>query len=337
MTIHSIGDQARAFALQAASNRIKTTLATLSEELSSGEVKDLSGRLGGNTRILNDIEARLSMVAQYAKNATEASSATQGMQDALVSVNDIGLKLASSWLVEAGNETASTLALHAADASAAFEATVARLNASVGGRYLFAGTHTDQPPVSAAAQILDVLQAAVSGLTSAGDIAAAVSDWFDAAPGAGGYVDMAYAGSIGETQQVLIGENDSIMLRTNAVSPPLRDQMKALATSALLDRGVLAGNHAERSDLLRRGGGALIANRDALLGEMARVGLNQQLVERAQSETSAAEAALTTARNQLRSADPYQTAAALTESQTQLETLYAVTARLSKLRLVDFL
>ena len=36
MNVNSLGDQARAFALQAASNRIKTTLATLSDELSSG-------------------------------------------------------------------------------------------------------------------------------------------------------------------------------------------------------------------------------------------------------------------------------------------------------------
>ena len=70
---------------------------------------------------------------------------------------------------------------------------------------------------------------------------------------------------------------------------------------------------------------------------MARIGLNQQLVERAQSETSAVEATLTSARNQIRQADPYQTAAAITEAQSQLQTLYAVTARLSKLRLVDFL
>ena len=38
MTVQSIGDQARAFAMQSASSRIKTTLATLTAELSSGEV-----------------------------------------------------------------------------------------------------------------------------------------------------------------------------------------------------------------------------------------------------------------------------------------------------------
>ena len=46
---------------------------------------------------------------------------------------------------------------------------------------------------------------------------------------------------------------------------------------------------------------------------------------------------LQVSRNDIRSADPYQTATALTEVQTQIETLFAVTARLSRLNLVDYL
>ncbi|HIC64735.1 MAG: hypothetical protein CMI50_04430 [Paracoccus sp.] len=337
MNVNSLGDQARAFALQAASNRIKTTLATLSDELSSGEVKDLSGRLGGNTRVLNDIESRLSMAAQYSRNAREAASLTQGMQDALVSTNDMSVALSSALLSDAGNATVTTLAAHAADAAGVFESTVARFNGAVAGRYFFAGTNTDQPPLMAAGQILDQLETVVSGLNTAGDVTAAVAAWFDAAPGAGGFSDLAYSGSVDEAQNIAIAEDSSIVLRTTVLSPALRDQLKGLATAALLDRGVLAGDHAERSALLQNATTAIVSNRDSLLSEMARIGLNQQLVERAQSETSAVEATLTSARNQIRQADPYQTAAAITEAQSQLQTLYAVTARLSKLRLVDFL
>ena len=68
MTVQSIGDQARAFAMQAASSRIKTTMATLTAELSSGEVADLGSRLQGNTQALAGIESRLSMLAQFGRN-----------------------------------------------------------------------------------------------------------------------------------------------------------------------------------------------------------------------------------------------------------------------------
>ena len=46
MSVHSIGDQARAFALQAASYRLKTTLATLTDEMATGEVADLGDVCG---------------------------------------------------------------------------------------------------------------------------------------------------------------------------------------------------------------------------------------------------------------------------------------------------
>jgi flagellar hook-associated protein 3 FlgL len=70
---------------------------------------------------------------------------------------------------------------------------------------------------------------------------------------------------------------------------------------------------------------------------MGRIGLHQQTVERAATANSSALATLELSRNDIRRADPYETAAALTEVQSQLESLYAVTARLSNLNLVDYL
>ena len=166
MNVNSLGDQARAFALQAASNRIKTTLATLSDELSSGEVKDLSGRLGGNTRVLNDIESRLSMAAQYSRNAREAASLTQGMQDALVSTNDMSVALSSALLSDAGNATVTTLAAHAADAAGVFESTVARFKMPGGARTRPSGVTTPLRPTSL--PVPAVVGMAISGFSGPG-------------------------------------------------------------------------------------------------------------------------------------------------------------------------
>nr|WP_281390425.1 flagellin [Paracoccus amoyensis] len=75
----------------------------------------------------------------------------------------------------------------------------------------------------------------------------------------------------------------------------------------------------------------------SLASEMAQVGYTQQLIEYAQTEGSAATATLEIVRNEIRQADPYATSTAITEAETHLDALYAVTARLSKLRLVDYL
>lgn len=337
MTVYSIGDQARAFAMRSAAHRIKTTVDTLTSELSSGEVADVAVRLGGNTQGLSDIEARLAMMSQVKDNAAEAAFMLQGMQDAMGAIQSGNAALGSELLAFSPTDTPQSLAVRAGEATHAFEAAVSHLNTAAGGRFLFAGTHSDTAPLIPAAQIMDALEAAVGGLTSAGDVATAVAAWFDAATGGGGFVDIAYNGSIGEQQRIPVGERTSISLETTAISPALRDELKALAMAALVDRGVLPGDHAERVALLQKAGQAMIDNAAPLVAEMARVGIDQQTVERAQSETSAATAALTISRNQIRQADPYQTAAALSEAESQLEMLYEVTARLSRLKLVDFL
>jgi flagellar hook-associated protein 3 FlgL len=67
------------------------------------------------------------------------------------------------------------------------------------------------------------------------------------------------------------------------------------------------------------------------------LGFAQARIEQAQTRNESEIAALEIARSDLLSIDPYEAATRLEAAQTQLETLYSVTARLSRLRLVDFL
>lgn len=337
MTTYSIGDQARAFALQTASHRLKTTLATLTDEMASGEVADIGQRLQGNTQILNQIEARISLGAQFERNGTEAASLTGGVQDVLENVRALSGPLALSLVAEPFSETTSLLAMRAGEVSDTFASIVSHLNGGVGGRFLFSGLNSDSPALIPGPEILDALETLTAGLTTANDVSQAVSDWFDAPAGGGGFLDVAYRGTVGPGQAISVGEGQAVALSTTAATTAIREVLKGLATSALVDRGVLAGEYHEQRDLMQRGGQITLDNSSELIAEMGRVGQKQQFVERALTENAALRATLMTTRNNLRAADPYETAGALTQVESQLEALYAVTARLSKLKLVDYL
>lgn len=336
MTVQSIGDQARAFAMQAASNRIKTTLATLTAELSSGEVADLGARLGGNTQNLAGIEARLAMLAQFKNNAAEAAAHTKGMQDALTAVHSATEDMGQGLFIEPTATTDDLMVARSAEAASTLQTVIGRLNGSVGERFLFSGTESDTTPLASADEILSELAGLVSGLTTAEDVAEAVTDWFDAPAGAGGFVDFAYRGGAGG-QLTPIGEDTSIALTTTALSPSIRDSLKGLATAALIDRGTLASDPQEAQELLRTAGKALLDNSPALVAEMSRVGYAQQVIATVQTEGEAATATLQTARNALREADPFATSAAINEAETKLQTLYTVVGRLSQLKLADYI
>ncbi|MDP5307326.1 hypothetical protein [Paracoccus spongiarum] len=337
MTSYSIGDQARAFALQTASHRLKTTLATLTSEMASGEVADLGQRLQGNTQMLRQMEARISMIDQLDRNAAEIEIFSQGMQDVLEAIRGQTASLGLSLLAEPFSETPALVSMRAAEAGDAFETVVSRINGAVGGKYLFSGLNSDAPPLLSAGRILDELELVTAGMTTATDVSQAVSAWFDAAPGSGGFLDTAYQGTIGQAQAFVVGDGQTVELGATAASTPLREVLKGMATSALVDRGLLAGQYHEQRDLLQRGGQIMTDNASEVLAEMGRIGQAQGLTERARTENSSARAALSAARNNLRAADPYETAGAITMVEAQLEALYSVTARLANLKLVDYL
>ena len=336
MTLNSIGDQARAYALQVASNRIKTTMATLTQEVSSGQVADIGQRVNGNTRALSEIESRIRLTGQMQQNGADAAIRLQAVQDMFEGVRsttaDLGMALGISPFADEA-----LLNTRTKEAVSAFTSVIQKFNGTNSNRHILSGDASDIRPISEPGDILDSLQALTAGMTTADDVAQAIAGWFDAPSGGGGFLDVAYHGTFGPPQRIMVGEGVAVEMETTAASPAVRDLLKGLATAAIIDRGALAGSHSEKAALLSIAGRTMITADGTILNEMGRVGLDQQTVQRAQVTNGASLNTLGRARGDIRSADPFETAAALNEVQSQLESLYAVTARLSKLKLVDFL
>jgi flagellar hook-associated protein 3 FlgL len=110
-----------------------------------------------------------------------------------------------------------------------------------------------------------------------------------------------------------------------------------MALGALLDRGALHGNTVERAALAGASGEALLAAKDRLVALRAGVGDAEARIDRARGRTAAERAAAEMARAAIVEADPFRAAAELQAVQGQLETLYAITARLSRLSLTEYL
>ena len=337
MTISTIGDQARFFAQSLATNRLKQSLQALTQEMSSGEVANIGTRLHGNTRLLGTIEARIGALQQFQRNALDAAILLDGVQHALDGAREVASGLGIELATELFAHDALSLRNRSDRAATALNQVVERLNFAVGGRFVLSGLASDLPPLVSGSQIVSMLSAVTAGLTSADDVRQAVTAWFDAPPGGGGFLDHAYHGTVGEPQIIPVSGDRAIALHSSAAAPELRDLLKALSLAALPAQGALAGSPAEQRALILGAGSAMIEADRNIVSEIARVGLLQQSAEQAQVANAAALTILGARRNDMRSADPFETAAALSEVQSQIEAMYAVTARLSKLKLVNFL
>ncbi len=91
------------------------------------------------------------------------------------------------------------------------------------------------------------------------------------------------------------------------------------------------------SALARFAATALMETATARSDVAARIGSAEQKIAEATSRNSAEQLALKIARSDILGVDPFEATSALTDAQNKLEALYSVTARLSRLSLVDFL
>ena len=337
MAMRTIGDQARAYTLQNSSLRLKNTLHTLTDEMTSGRVSDVAQRLGGNTTEISGIESRLRVLKEYQQVNGEVAHRLDSMQIVIRTIQSSATSLSDDLLLNATAASGLVIKTQSHQAADAFRAAVGHLNIEVGGRYLFGGIETDHAPLRDGQRILDELITRTASLTTAGDIEQFVSNWFDAPAGGGGFVDFAYLGSQGNTQGVAITEQDQVVLNVDATHPAVVSTLKGLSMTVLSSHGAIDGQLSEQRALLHSSSLVLLGAAHSLTSTQSQLGLSEDRVARAEARNSSALLSLETARNTITSADPFETASALAEVQTQMETLYSITARLSNLKLVDYL
>jgi flagellar hook-associated protein 3 FlgL len=331
----TFGDMARFFAGQRQTTTVKTRLYTLAAEMSSGRKSDLTQALGGDQRRFIDSERQVALSDHYQTATAEADVLLRAMQVALTGVEGARDRLASATFGIVNEHMPDQLDTMGDTARQSFQAMVSALNARAGGIALFSGAATDRAALARADDMLAAVTATAAGSTTAQDVITAVDAWFDT-PG-GGFETLGYQGDTGTTMTRQIDAGLHIDIDLRADDPGLRALLKAAALGAMADQATLGLSDASRADLLRETGLRVMAGADGLVGAQARVGRSEQIVAEVASRHSARSAAFAMLVNDLSSADPYETATALQQAETQLQTHYTVTARLANLSLVGFL
>jgi len=182
--------------------------------------------------------------------------------------------------------------------------------------------------------MLSDIVSAVGAATEKEDIINAIDDWFDAA--GGGFETLGYLGNH-DYQNRQIDANLSTEISVRADDSHIRNLLKGLSYAAVASE--ISGALTDRtlSELLNDSGVSLVGAAGGMSTLQERLGEKEESVDIAVSSNSAQLSSFEMARSDLIKADPFETATKLQDIQTQLETHFAVTARLSNLSLVDFL
>ena len=128
MTMTSIGDLAQSLMLRARGAELKTALADLGAELSSGRTSDIVGRLGGDLSHLADIDRTLRQLDGFGAATRETALMADAAQSALGRLHDLASDLGTG-LIGIGPSSSPAARRHAAlQAQGGLESALGALN-----------------------------------------------------------------------------------------------------------------------------------------------------------------------------------------------------------------
>jgi len=335
MMFNAIGDLAQSLSMRRQNASAQADIMRLTAELSSGQVSDVSSQLNGSFGQLSDIENRMALNAAQRTASVEASTLAGTMQGSLEMVQNRVTDLAGRALTIGQTDDGTSPKLVAAAARGTLDGVISALNGSVAGRPIFAGNSVVASPLAGADELMAAARSAVSGANDAAGVIAALDTFFDAA--GGGFETLIYQGGRNDMAPSRLGGGEEVSLSIRADDPAIRTILKDIVSAALSGDDTLALTGAERVSLMRGSAASMTAGLDGLTGLRANLGFAEERIGQSISRNSAEHTSLKMARGDLLSVDLFETASALEQAQLRLETIYTLTARTSRLNLVNFL
>ena len=335
MNVNSIGDLAKNLQLRRDTGRIKSDLTRLTNELSSGVDSNLVARFKGNFGPLAGVERGLQRSESFLAVISERQLIVSSQQTALSNLRALG-EVSSSLLTVQDTGDAALVASAGHDALSRFSSALSNLNSQSGGQSIFGGVDTDRPAVADSETILVAIETeiALAGAVTALDVSNVVNTWFAVG---GGYDTVGYVGGTASQNRLQLSEGEVANPLPNAEEEALRNYLSGLAMGGLLARDVLPTDPVEQGALAQLAGLKLFEADAEIVDLQARIGAAEGQIDRARTEVLAESEALQLARTELIGIDPYEAAVELQSAETQLQTLYSVTARLSRLSLTGYL
>lgn len=334
MTITSLGDLSQSYAMKSRNGALKADIQRLTFELSSGRVADVRKAVGGSSAYVNDLERNLKKLDGFDLAAREASQFAAGAQSALARIGDLSNEFRDTLIANQGAALSANSDSILTQAKDTLDDLISAMNTSVSGRSIFAGTATDASPIVPADDLLAALSSAVSGAGNVDDMLTAAQLWFD---DPAGYGTVGYLGSTDNLAQFSLSDDEGASFDLRGDDPALKAVLLNFAMIALADDPALGLSVTEQNELLKKSTPGLLAASGPIIDLQAKIGFSENRIETTTVRNSAERTALEIAKNDLLGVNPFETATELEQVQFQLQSLYAITSRMSQLSLVNFL
>lgn len=328
---------------------LQARLAEGQKEITTGRRDDVGESLGYETGKTVSLRQEFERLTKISETNALVATRLEASQAALKQMAANAQTFLDS--LTGARESASAKATVASAAKAGLAALTDMLNTTAGGEYVFSGINTDAKPVAeyaatpastASASVAAAFLAefgfaqsdpAVSNISSA-DMEAFLAGSFDGLFGAASW-SADWSSASDSNIRSRISTYELIDTSANANELAFRDLAKAYTMVADLNVETLNQNTYEA---VLNAASKILGKAAQGIGDMqSRLGIAQQRVGNANERMSLQNTILTEHINSLETVDPYEASTRVSALITQIETSYALTARIQKLSLLNYL
>jgi len=320
--------------LSAPSRDTREAIARLSAELSTGRIEDVPEALRHDFSALGLAERDLALsdglrlsIAHGQRVTQAAEHALQGIATELDEVRDDLVPL-----ITGGAPT--DLGGLAQASWNSFDRVVSLLNTRQDGGAVFAGGRSDTGAAASAQDLRSDLQAIAALATDATDLTARIGAYF--ADGGDFQTNRVPPGAPA-SYGFRLAANEIATVDARGDDSEFRAALATIASVASVAGSAFAMDDDARQFLAIDATPALLSATDGVTNARAEMGRLGARTDTAGELLTAQVRQAEVARSDLIGADPFETATRLEQEVARLETIYTLTARLSRLRLTDYL
>lgn len=321
--------------LQRFGSDTRSELSRAGLEVASGKKSDLVEATAGDLAPLFSLEKTLGRLAVRGQTISAAAARSGALQLNLENIQQTLAQYGTGLLAAVDLENQAQAFSIAGSARGAFDNMVGTLNAQYAGQALFAGAAVD----GAALIDADTMYADITALTMAapdGTAAIAAIDDYFFNP-LGGFETTAFLGSNLDAPGAEISDGEVVDYAVRGDTGEIRDALRNVVLAAVAANGDHGGNGLDGMLMLRAAGNGAINAVDGLIGVRETLGHIEERFEDAAAQNLARKSMFEINRNAIIAADPYEAATRFKALEGQMEAVYMMTARLSGMRLQNYL
>ncbi len=279
-------------------------------------------------KALQDIESRSNL---FNLTETRFNLMGQTLKGARITLDSIGTRVLS--VLSSNSSSGITTIIDESETN--LRTIFSSLQVNQANRNLFSGDATNLPPLGDVEQLLSDVRGIVAAGPDVATITAQLDTYFD--DPTGGFQTNIYQGGSGNATPVLLANDTRIDFTVRADDPAIKEVLRGLAIIASGDVAPFARFSADFSELFDAGSFAINNGESGLVELEATLGIGLQLIANAEDIQEAEKITLTSAYNSMTARDQFEASTELKFLETQLETSYILTNRLSNLTLSNFL